>query len=82
LDLIIYRKQLLTEVNTALNVIVQVWVAEVQELLQKKKCKCCYWVLGWVACKKEHGSCTELLREPAAKEGRGFTLIQIMSPVA
>jgi hypothetical protein len=40
------------------NVLVQVLVAKMQELLQKKKCKHCWWVLG-----------TELLRELTGKEG-------------
>jgi len=51
------------------NVLVQVLIAKVQELFQKKKNKHCWWVLRWLAYKKEHGSGTELLRELAGKEG-------------
>jgi hypothetical protein len=50
------------------DVLVQVLIAKVQEFLQKKKCKHCWWVLRWLAHKKEHGSGTELLRELAGKK--------------
>jgi hypothetical protein len=43
-------------------------IAKVQELFQKKS-KHCWWVLRWLAYKKEYESGTELLMEFAGKEG-------------